>query len=69
MEMWAELIWVKEACIRCQVMAVTTKTEVTIILPWFEHLTCSLGNTRTSFVTLTGDDTMLSWDQLIVRAY
>ena len=38
MELWAEITWDKEACSRCQVMAViavTIKTEVTIILPWW----------------------------------
>ena len=77
MELWAEITWDKEACIRCQVMAVmavTIKTEVTIILPWwvgimvgFDHWARGSVNTRTSFIT--EEHTMLSWGQLIVRAY
>ena len=59
MELWTEITWDKEACIRCQVMAViavTIKTEVTIILPWwvgimvgFDHWARGSVNTRTSF--------------------
>ena len=77
MKLWAEITWDKEAFIRCQVMAVmavTIKTEVTIILPWcvgimvgFGHWARGSVNTRTSFIT--EEHTMLSWCQLIVRAY
>ena len=53
MELWAEITWDKEACIRCQVMAVmavTIKTEVTIIEERITLRVLQLGSEIESFL-------------------